>query len=75
MALPPEIIEKILIKCDGKTLVAARRVCKQWSELVEYLSKVSPSVVFMTMQRFFFVWCRKLHCGIGVVARKSPQKN
>jgi hypothetical protein len=42
MALPPEIIEKILIKCDGKTLVAARRVCKQWSELVEYLSKKTP---------------------------------
>ena len=41
MALPPEIVEKILINCDGRTLLAARRVCRQWRTLVEYLSKVS----------------------------------
>ncbi|XP_063927592.1 uncharacterized protein LOC135140824 isoform X2 [Zophobas morio] len=39
MALPPEIVEKILINCDGRTLLAARRVCRQWRTLVEYLSK------------------------------------
>lgn len=44
MALPPEIVEKILINCDGKTLLTARNVCIQWSDLVEYLSKVSEFI-------------------------------
>ncbi|XP_044254993.1 uncharacterized protein LOC123005354 [Tribolium madens] len=42
MALPPEILEKILINCDGKTLLTARNVCKQWGDLVDYLSKKTP---------------------------------
>ncbi|XP_064214904.1 uncharacterized protein LOC103312839 isoform X2 [Tribolium castaneum] len=42
MALPPEILEKILINCDGKTLLTARNVCKLWGDLVDYLSKKTP---------------------------------
>lgn len=41
MALPPEIIEKILINCDGKCLLVAPRVAKEWAEIVEYISQVS----------------------------------
>ncbi|XP_045479564.1 uncharacterized protein LOC123684375 isoform X2 [Harmonia axyridis] len=39
MELPIELIEKILLKCDGKTLRTARDVSYNWKDLVEYLSK------------------------------------
>ncbi|KAK9875664.1 hypothetical protein WA026_009460 [Henosepilachna vigintioctopunctata] len=38
MKLPVEIVEKILINCDGKTLINARLVSYEWKEIVNYLS-------------------------------------
>ncbi|XP_044749096.1 uncharacterized protein LOC123309869 [Coccinella septempunctata] len=42
MELPVEIIERILLKCDGKTLRTAKCVSSDWKEIVEYLSKKTP---------------------------------
>lgn len=39
MKFPVEIIEKILINCDGQTLRAAREVNSEWKEGVNYLSQ------------------------------------
>lgn len=82
MAFPPEIVEKILINCDGKTLLTARAVCQQWNELVEYLSRVSfvfillkPNNKALIIIIFNFFCFRKLLYGIGVVAKKYLGRN
>ncbi|CAH1966913.1 unnamed protein product [Acanthoscelides obtectus] len=38
MSLPIEIIERILMKCDGKTLLGARKVNEDWKNIVDYIS-------------------------------------
>ncbi|KAL3265974.1 hypothetical protein HHI36_010163 [Cryptolaemus montrouzieri] len=42
MKLPVEIVERILLKCDGKTLKTAKRVSSEWKEIVNYLSRKTP---------------------------------
>lgn len=32
-----EVVEKILLHCDGKTLKVAEKVCVEWQQIVEYL--------------------------------------
>ncbi|XP_018563799.1 uncharacterized protein LOC108905436 [Anoplophora glabripennis] len=39
MILPVEIIENILRKCDGKTLLSARKVDEEWKHIVDYLTQ------------------------------------
>ncbi|KAJ8922500.1 hypothetical protein NQ315_007530 [Exocentrus adspersus] len=39
MILPTELIENILRKCDGKTLLSARKVDEEWKYLVDYLTQ------------------------------------
>ncbi|KAJ8933418.1 hypothetical protein NQ318_023290 [Aromia moschata] len=39
MILPVEIIEKILRKCDGKTLLTARKIDDEWKSMVDYLTQ------------------------------------
>ncbi|KAJ8940219.1 hypothetical protein NQ314_010781 [Rhamnusium bicolor] len=39
MILPVEIIEQILSKCDGKTLLTARKVDDEWKTIVDYLTQ------------------------------------
>ncbi|XP_066246993.1 uncharacterized protein [Euwallacea similis] len=39
MIVPPEILELILLKCDGKTLLAARKVCNVMKETIDYLTR------------------------------------
>ncbi|KAG5892548.1 hypothetical protein JTB14_034231 [Gonioctena quinquepunctata] len=39
MNLPTEIIERILLQCDGKTLLNARKVDEKWKSIVDYLSQ------------------------------------
>lgn len=41
MSLPYEIVEQILRKCDGKTLLNCRKVDKEWKTIVDYLTEVS----------------------------------
>lgn len=41
MILPIEIIENILRRCDGKTLLSARKVDEEWKYIVDYLTQVS----------------------------------
>lgn len=41
MELPVEIIENILLKCDGRTLRNAKDVNSEWRDIVNYLSRVS----------------------------------
>ncbi|CAG9860538.1 unnamed protein product [Phyllotreta striolata] len=36
--LPREIIERILIKCDGRSLLNARKVDENWKDIVDYLT-------------------------------------
>lgn len=40
MTLPVELIEKILLKCDGKTLLTAKYVNETWRDIVLYLGEV-----------------------------------
>ncbi|CAH1159776.1 unnamed protein product [Phaedon cochleariae] len=39
MNLPPELIEQILNKCDGITLLNARKVDPKWRSIVDYLTQ------------------------------------
>nr|XP_023014102.1 uncharacterized protein LOC111503901 [Leptinotarsa decemlineata] len=39
MNFPTEIIEEILLRCDGKTLLNARKVSDNWRSIVDYLSQ------------------------------------
>lgn len=41
MILPIEIVEIILRKCDGKTLLNCRKVDNEWKTVVDYLTEVS----------------------------------
>lgn len=38
--LPRELIELILLYCDGQTLCAAQHVNREWKDIVNYLDKV-----------------------------------
>lgn len=41
MNLPTEIIEIILLNCDGKTLLNCRKVNDEWKTIIDYLTEVS----------------------------------
>lgn len=40
---PTEIIEKILIHVDGRTLLAAEQVCTHWRDIIKFLSEVNTT--------------------------------
>lgn len=41
MSFPVEVIEKILLKCDGLTLLRAKHVNSLWRTLSDYIIQVS----------------------------------
>lgn len=40
MIVPLEVLELILLKCDGKTLLTAKNASEGLSDTIEYLGKV-----------------------------------
>lgn len=53
MIFPAEIIEQILLRCDGRTLIAAREVSQVFRRSVDYLVQVGGGVL-----RLLFIFNR-----------------
>lgn len=47
MIVPLEILELILLKCDGKTLLVGANVSERFKNTIEYLGKVCKLLLFL----------------------------